>query len=300
MVAYLATLPQSITTLILSYVDSPAYANLTTSYLNDIFNPSTPNVEGVKYFSVAGRVESMSIFHPLWLPRLILDKSEEVEQESLKSSGLHSLRDGRDGEKWPTSQIGRYPPHHELGNDGLVPISSAQWGEFLGIVEGADHWDIRGASGFSAQWELAGAAGGLGWVSGVDWSKWGIPWVGGGGKEAVETASKVAEKAAETGSAAEKVKAAVDTAKAIAVFKQKPTSESDDEVSRMMAWIGEHMAKATSERKSEETSTSKSSRPPEDSIGLRTSPPRPMMEEGKFNLERLYMALTRKLYDEGL
>ncbi|KAG8893210.1 hypothetical protein FRC01_013724, partial [Tulasnella sp. 417] len=208
LVAYLATLPQSITTMILSYVDSPAYANLTTSYLNDIFNPSTPNVEGVKYFSVAGRVDSMSIFHPLWLPKLILDKSEEVEQESLNPSKLHSLRDGRDGDRWPTSQIGRYPPHHELGNDGLVPISSAQWGEFLGIVDGADHWDIRGASGFSAQWELAGAAGGLGWVSGVDWSKWGIPWIGGGSKETAETASKVAEKAAETGSAAEKVKSA--------------------------------------------------------------------------------------------
>ncbi|KAG8955835.1 hypothetical protein FRC04_006281 [Tulasnella sp. 424] len=296
---YLGTLPQSITTLILSYVDSPAYANLTTSYLNDVFNPATPNVEGVKYFSVAGRVDSMSIFHPLWLPKLILDKSEEVEQESLNSSSSRSLSDGRDGDKWPTSQIGRYPPHHELGNDGLVPISSAQWGEFLGIVEGADHWDIRGASGFSAQYELAGAAGGLGWVSGVDWTKWGIPipWIGGGSKT---TDSNVAEKAAETGSAAEKVKAAIDTAKDIAVYKQKAGSDSDEDVSGMMTWIGEHMAKATSDRKAEDILTSKVSKPQEELIELRTPQPPKPMEEGKFDLERLYMALTRKLYDEGL
>ncbi|KAG9019912.1 hypothetical protein FRB90_000043 [Tulasnella sp. 427] len=296
LVTYLATLPQSITTLILSYVDSPAYANLTTSYLNDVFNPATPNVEGIKYFSVTGRVEGMSIFHPLWLPKLILDKSEEVEQASLTSSGEgRSLREGRDGDKWPTSQIGRYPPHHELGNDGLVPISSAQWGEFLGVVDGADHWDIRGASGFSAQWELAGAAGGLGWVSGVDWSKLGIPWIGSGTK----SPSTHKPSAEGTGSAAEKVKAALDTAKDVAVLKRKSsvTGSSDDEASRMMEWIGEHMAKATSERKVEDDSRKRREDP---SIELRVPHPPKPLEEGKFDLERLYMALTRKLYDEGL
>lgn len=28
--------------------------------------------------------------------------------------------------------------------DGLVAVQSARWGEFLGIMEGCDHWDLRG------------------------------------------------------------------------------------------------------------------------------------------------------------
>ncbi|TFY76123.1 hypothetical protein EWM64_g7893, partial [Hericium alpestre] len=52
----LSALPSSFTTLLLSMFDSPAYANLTTSYLNTVFNPHTPDDPRVRYFSVAGRV----------------------------------------------------------------------------------------------------------------------------------------------------------------------------------------------------------------------------------------------------
>ena len=32
----------------------------------------------------------------------------------------------------------------QWGNDGLVTVQSARWGELLGILEGCDHSDIRG------------------------------------------------------------------------------------------------------------------------------------------------------------
>lgn len=34
------------------------------------------------------------------------------------------------------------------GNDGLVSVSSAKWGEFLGVIDGVDHWWMRGSRGF--------------------------------------------------------------------------------------------------------------------------------------------------------
>jgi len=70
--------------LLLSMVDSPAYANLTTSYPNDVFNPTTPNDPRVKYFSITGRTDDLSIWHPLWLPKMVLDDSEHKAKERLK------------------------------------------------------------------------------------------------------------------------------------------------------------------------------------------------------------------------
>src|ERR1700761_7965110 len=55
----------------------------------------------------------MGIWHPLWFPKVIIDN---VSAE---------------------------------GNDGLVTVSSAKWGEFLGVVDNCDHWDIRGAGGLN-------------------------------------------------------------------------------------------------------------------------------------------------------
>lgn len=107
-----SSLPSSFTTFLLGMFDSPAYANLTTRYLTKIFNPRTPDDPRVRYFSVAGRTGPLNIWHPLWLPKVVLDGAN-----------------GRGG------------------NDGLVSVESARWGEFLGTLEGADHWAVRGASG---------------------------------------------------------------------------------------------------------------------------------------------------------
>jgi len=62
-----------------------------------------------------------------------LDESELAERRSLENSG-------------------QADPTRIWGNDGLVTVRSAQYGEWLGVVDGCDHWDTRGANGFSRAW----------------------------------------------------------------------------------------------------------------------------------------------------
>ncbi|CAH7686198.1 triacylglycerol lipase [Phakopsora pachyrhizi] len=101
---------------LLGLLDSPAYSNLSTEFLNNRFNPETPDDPRVMYFSIASKItESLSILHPLWLTSLVLDRLGAQE---------------------------------EGGHDGLVTVDSAKWGEFLGVVSGSDHWEIRGSSAF--------------------------------------------------------------------------------------------------------------------------------------------------------
>ncbi|WFD31976.1 triacylglycerol lipase [Malassezia sp. CBS 17886] len=120
----------ALSTYILSAFDQPAYAMLSTRYMAKLFNPQTPNVDGVRYFSVAARHPSISVLNPLWLPQLILNKAAESNTSGGEADGSSdalgsSLR----------------------GNDGLVSVRSAQWGTFLGVMEGWDHWDVRGPGG---------------------------------------------------------------------------------------------------------------------------------------------------------
>lgn len=123
----LSTLTGSFSSYMLSLLDTPAYAMLSTKYMNEVFNPKTPNVEGVKYYSVASRTPSLAIWHPLWLPKLILDAAAESRTAEGESDGSADALGGQD-----------------QGNDGLVSVESAKWGEFLGVMEGCDHWDLRG------------------------------------------------------------------------------------------------------------------------------------------------------------
>ncbi|KAH6912578.1 lipase 2 [Coprinopsis sp. MPI-PUGE-AT-0042] len=139
-----ALLPSSFTTLLLSVVDSPAYANLTSAYLNDIFNPATPDDPNVKYFSVAGRVPTVGVLHPFWFPKMIVDNAEadhrlEAMQKHLAKYGFHEEPD--------LTHLPMWANEHEWGNDGLVTVQSAKWGEFLGVMDGCDHWEMRGARG---------------------------------------------------------------------------------------------------------------------------------------------------------
>ncbi len=75
----------------LSLLDTPAYAMLSTKYMNEVFNPRTPNVEGVKYYSVASRTPSLAIWHPLWLPKLILDAAAESRTAKVRSMVVRML-----------------------------------------------------------------------------------------------------------------------------------------------------------------------------------------------------------------
>jgi triacylglycerol lipase len=134
---FASAIPSSLTSFLLNILDSPAYANLTTRFLNDEFNPSTPNVDGVKYFSVAGRLPSVSVWHPFWLPKMVLDGVEEREREAMRNKWLESF-----GSSWQQEPQQHQRPlwakEDEWGNDGLVTVQSAKWGEFLGIMEGCD------------------------------------------------------------------------------------------------------------------------------------------------------------------
>lgn len=116
-----SSLPSSFTTLLISILDSPAYSNLTSTYLNTVFNPNTPNNPAVKYFSVAGRMPNVNLWHPFWLPKMVLDGVEKRERERLRDVGENM---------WSQPE--------EWGHDGLVTVQSAKWGEFLGVMEGVD------------------------------------------------------------------------------------------------------------------------------------------------------------------
>ncbi|KAG8998330.1 hypothetical protein FRB93_013806 [Tulasnella sp. JGI-2019a] len=282
---HLTTLPRSLTTMILAYVDTPAYANLTTSYLNDHFNPRTPNMAGVRYFSVAAKKDELSVFHPLWLPKFILDKAEEMERQGSSSSPNSAIsQQATSSDKpWAPSGAAAQADDLEWGNDGLVTISSAKWGEFLGTVDNCDHWDIRGDGGFSAAWETEGAAGGLGWVPEVEWSKWLSSWWGRHSNESSASAAM-----------------ASGSMKGISERGGADGSGNGSGVD----WLKENMSNAAA-RAMTTVSLSPAQRTSEtvDSSNEPSASPWSSKErarEAKFNLERLYVALSRKLYDEGL
>lgn len=125
LLAFPSMFGSSITNYLLGIFDSPAYGNLTTHFMQGTFNPSTPDDPNVKYLSVAGRTNKMSVLHPLWFPKLILDAAAE--------RGYAEER-GKSGKEYE-------------GNDGLVSVSSAKWGEWLGTVDNCHHWDLRGEGG---------------------------------------------------------------------------------------------------------------------------------------------------------
>ncbi|KAL5632907.1 hypothetical protein ACGC1H_005753 [Rhizoctonia solani] len=157
----ITSLPQNLTTMLLALLDSPAYANLTTSYLHNTFNPNTPDIEGIKYYSVGARArDDMSVFHPLWLPKTILDAAEA--QNLGKTPEWGSEFQDVDGWEGVKRRWG--------GHDGLVSVASSRWGEFLGVIEGADHWELRGSSGVSLASSHSPAAPGTSPDSG--WTEW--------------------------------------------------------------------------------------------------------------------------------
>lgn len=282
----MSSLPSSFTTLLLSILDSPAYANLTTSYLNNVFNPATPNDPRVKYFSVTGRTGDMSIWHPLWLPKMVLDELEQKAKERLKRQ--HAAT----GDVYAAPMT--WAQDDEWGNDGLVSVQSAKWGEFLGIMEGCDHWEIRGARGLEFNVDLpsvpltslTGRVCADGWALG-DWSRFIRAW-----KKQEKGESGGLELAGTGGSSM----SSSDAGDSRGVReKMRKDGESDpvvkastDKLSAVFDWIVDQVP-----------STNKFSpggTPQKQQIK------KPVKNElaSKLDLERFFVALSRKLYDEGL
>lgn len=263
-----ASLPSSFTTLLLSVLDSPAYANLTTKYLNEVFNPVTPDAPGVKYFSVAGRIDGVSIWHPLWLPKMVLDG---VESRDKAAPGSTSYLENRG---W--------------GNDCLVSVESAKWGEFLGVLEGCDHWEMRGPRGldlgvdfstvsmpsFARPTTKRGDQVNEGW-SLKDWAKFVRVWKS-------EEDKAVASASVDRGSPRPHVP--IDALEVGDRDRENALKSSTAKVSAVFDWIVEQVPSASSQADSAVEKERLKRR------DLAT----------KEGLDRLYVALSRKLYDEGL
>lgn len=281
-----SSLPSSTTTFLLGMFDSPAYANLTTRYLTKIFNPRTPDDPRVRYFSVAGRTGSLNIWHPLWLPKVVLDGAN-----------------GREG------------------NDGLVSVESARWGEFLGTLEGADHWAVRGASGIELlDVDLASVVGSRDAWGLADWGRFVRAL---GGIEEQGHAARVQQAQGTSASVAREDRALSSTSSS---SLPSPSSSSSDEglrwsterLSAVFDWLVEQVPIASRNGLSfAGDGNSKSSGggcgAGGGGAGGKKKVTRLEKKEGggdvdgkrgdlesKRDLERVYVALARKLYDEGL
>ncbi|KAI8068665.1 Alpha/Beta hydrolase protein [Gongronella butleri] len=87
------------------YLDTPAYANLTTDFCQDYFNPNTPDDPNVAYYSYGS-----SVVLPLWA---VLGLPNQLIRE------------------------------HEGDNDGIVSVKSAKWGEYIKTLN-VHHWGLNG------------------------------------------------------------------------------------------------------------------------------------------------------------
>ncbi|KAL7279657.1 hypothetical protein ACG7TL_006064 [Trametes sanguinea] len=295
----LASLPSSFTTLLLSLLDSPAYANLTSTYLNTVFNPATPNDPSVKYFSVAGRISNMSIWHPLWLPKMVLDGFEEKERARLREMGN------------PIADM-----DSEWGNDGLVTLQSARWGELLGVLEGCDHWDLRGARGLDI--DLPSIPSPDGWNI-TDWGRFVRAWKREEKKAAKSAGADISEQThVEASAAATDPKEREAAPRGHARGRDQASSDADtdevvksstDKLSAVFDWLVEQVPtprslgplSASGARRGREDRASEGAPRQEVRERERSSKGAERSDlETKKDLERFYVALCRKLYDEGL
>jgi len=271
----------------MSVLDSPAYSNLTSTYLNTVFNPYTPDDPRVKYFSVAGRTEGMSVWHPLWLPKMVLDGFEEKERENLKK-------------KWKEKGHGPIPGNalwkrqDQWGNDGLVTVQSARWGEFLGILEGCDHWEMRGARGLELDFEIplgirsSGASDkGDGWGF-KDWGKF----VGAWKKQEQRERRENRREEIETGTNVSRVIQASQERDRKREHDDAVIKSSTDKLSAVFDWLAEQVPAPpnlmSKDKSSVHAEMKQEKKPVKNELAT------------KMDLERFYVAMSRKLYDEGL
>ena len=85
-------------------VETGAFRQLTPTYMSEKFNPRTPDVEGVKYYSYGATMQPhfWSMFR----------QSHRIVEEA------------------------------EGPNDGLVSVESSQWGEYKGTLNHVSHLDL--------------------------------------------------------------------------------------------------------------------------------------------------------------
>lgn len=203
---------------------------------------------------------------------MVLDDAERKERERLKATA---------GSTSYSSTIPPWEQENEWGNDGLVTVQSARWGEFLGILEGCDHWEIRGTGRTETNLDLSignitNRVTGEGWTLG-DWSRF----VGAWRKQEKGTSERL-ELAQATGMVPSDVRE-TDRITQDSRNDDPVVKASADKLSAVFDWIVEHVP------------TSANPLPPKENDKTTGND-----LVAKFDLERFFVALTRKLYDEGL
>lgn len=278
-------------------LDSPAYSNLTTAYLNDIFNPSTPDDPRVKYYSVAGRIDSMSIWHPLWLPKMVLDGFEQKTRAKLVQDWEAQGR--------PKPPNALWEQEDQWGNDGLVTVQSARWGEFLGILEQCDHWEMRGARGIELDLPLSplgignlvGSDKSEGW-SLKDWGKFVGAWRKEEQTKKMEVEKQEEMRAGRVPDEASRESQSEEERKQEQEHHDAVMKSSTDKLSAVFDWVSDQVPAAP-----KLTSSSKSSSEIVDAKEEKHEQEKKAVKSElatKMDLERFYVALARKLYDDGL
>lgn len=307
------SLSASVSSYLLDLLDSPAYANLTPSFLREVFNPQTPDRDDIKYYSVASRTERIPIWHPLWLPKQVLDGAEAARH----AKGLGAEP------RWK-------------GNDGLVSVESAKWGEFLGVVENCDHWEMRGSSGLVSAAESAKAmadvtAGALNSAAGAVVGEKGASKAKGWQWQDLYALVGSNAASGKEGGAGKKMKEG-GKAEKVGFVGEEEQSDDAKGLASFAGWITKHLPAAvgitsTPNPSSSSSDSSKSSpSPPSNEGSISSSSPSSSgpsipispssrsnqarmlygapsgsgAKSEKFNLERMTLAVCRKLYQEGL
>jgi triacylglycerol lipase len=232
--------------------------------MEEEFNPKVPDIPSVKYWSVAARTNTMSFFHPLWLPKLIVDSFQEKQRQQPLDSAQSARID------W--------------GNDGLVTVESAKWGDFLGVLEECDHWDVRGAGGFNGHMEWTSEAESSSKWTWSDWQSFLSDWRKGRENE------KTAHHKADT---------RIEKAAARILEKNSGLSEKEDLVknpgamSAVLDWVVDNVPGVNPVQYPLSVIVKKA-------LPLTPKNGHNKPEPPKFDIKRFYVALCRKLYDEGM
>jgi len=225
---------------------------------------------------------------------MVVDGVEQKERKRLRAAWEEKGHGERE-HPWLSHDEEKNKPlweqDREWGNDGLVTVQSAKWGEFLGVMEGCDHWEMRGARGIEFGVDLPAlpaiglggpnaAASSSSFSSGDGWGirDWGR-FVGAWRKEEKKTLQR------ETNNNTVREKELADDA---AILKSSTA---------VFDWLVEQVPGLRG-RMVEDAKKSK------DDGGQQQSKTRAKTRKNelasKLDLERFYVALSRKMYDEGL
>ncbi len=109
---------------------------LTPDYMINVFNPNTPNVDGIYYQSWSGQYRRYSLLQTTMdFMRLISSSASASTDEMTSEESIAALYEALPMLATEIFYLGGGY------NDGLVPVESAKWGKYLGTQAGA-WWSV--------------------------------------------------------------------------------------------------------------------------------------------------------------